>query len=253
MLAYLVTSKARRRLLELLWLHDASGSASELARRARVGFSTAYRELKAMESFGLVAVRGDGGREIYAAASDHPAADLLRQLVATKPSSAAPRDEEAELVRRRARALGAPLPVVPAPVADSEREQVVVDAVRLARRDATFARVMPVMLWNQRDRLDRQRLRARALLAHERHALGFLVALTAELAGDPKLRAWSERLRDHRARGTRPFFALAAARGSEVLAKRRTPPVARRWGYSMDLDLDSFRVAFDKHVSVAES
>jgi DNA-binding transcriptional ArsR family regulator len=253
MLSYLVTSKVRRRLLELLWLHEATGSASELARRARVGFSTAYRELKAMESFGLVAVRGEGGREVYAAASEHPDANLLRQLVASKPSAAAPRDQAAEGVRRRARALGAPLPVVPEPVPDAEREQVVVDAVRLARRDATFARVMPVMLWTQRDMLDRERLLAAALRAHEKHALGFLVALTAEIAGDPELRAWSERLRDHRARGTRPFFALASSRATHPLAARRTPQVARDWGFSMDLDLESFRTAFDKHMAVAEA
>ena len=251
MLSFLVTSKARRRLLELLWLHEATGTASELARRARVGFSTAYQELKAIESFGLVSVRGEGAREVYAAAKDHPDADLLRRLVASKPSSAAPRDEAAETVRRRARSLGAPLPVPPEPVPDAAREQAVVEAVRLARRDATLARVMPVLLWRQRDKLDLERLRAAALRAHEKHALGFLVALTAELAGDDSLRAWAERLRDHRARGVRPFFVLPSARTARSLAARRTPQVARDWGFSMDLDLDSFRTAFDKHVPAA--
>jgi hypothetical protein len=184
--------------------HEATGTASELARRARVGFSTAYRELKAMDSFGLVVVRGEGGHEVYAAATDHADAELLRRLVASEPSSAAPRDDQSEAVRRRARALGAPLSVRSEPVRDAEREQVVVDAVRLARRDATFARVMPVMLWHQRDKLDRARLEAAALQAHEKHALGFLMALTADLAGDRRLRAWSEKLHNHRASATTP-------------------------------------------------
>jgi hypothetical protein len=218
-----------------------------------VGFSTAYRELKAMESFGLVVVHGEGGRELYAAAQGHPEADLLRRLVASKPSSAAPRDEAAEAVRRRARALGAPLTVRADAVPDAEREQVVVDAVRLARRDATLARVMPVLLWHQRDMLDRPRLEATASRAHEKHALGFLVALTAELAGDRRLRTWSETLRDHRACGVRPFFALPSARAARALAERRTPQVARDWGYTMDLDLDAFRDAFDKHPGEAEA
>jgi hypothetical protein len=206
-----------------------------------------------MESFGLVAVRGEGGREVYAAAKDQPEANLLRLLVASKPSTAGPRGSEAERVRRRARALGAPLPVPPEPVPEAEREQAVVDAVRLARRDATFARVMPVMLWTLGDKVDRERLQATAIRGHEKHALGFLVALTAELAGDKALRAWSERLRDHRARGVRPFFALASARGAHALAEPRTPQVARDWGFSMDLDLDSFRTAFDKHMPVSDA
>jgi len=38
-------------------------------------------------------------------------------------------------------------------------------------------------------------------------------------------------------------MALAAAR-------RKTPPVARRWGYLMDMGLDSFASAFAKHIVV---
>jgi len=245
-LSYLVTSTARRRLLELLWRHDAVGSASDLARRARVSFASAYRELKLMEEFGLVSVHVEDGRELYAAASAHPDAELMRRLVATRSSSYPPDDEAAATTRRRARALGAPLPVPAEPVADEEREQVVVDAVRLSRRDATLARVLPVVLWRQRHRLDRKHLKELARRAHEKHALGFLVALTAELSGDPSLDEWAEGLRDHRAKGVRPFFELPSARATRALADRRTPEVAARWGYRMDLDLDAFRSTFDK-------
>jgi hypothetical protein len=51
----------------------------------------------------------------------------------------------------------------------------------------------------------------------------------------------------------RPFFALPSARAARGLAERRTPQVARDWGFTMDLDLDSFRSAFDKHMLEAES
>jgi len=199
-----------------------------------------------MEAFGLVSVKLEHGREVYAAAVDHPDAELLRRLVNTKAVSAAPSGPAAEATRRQVRALGAPLSVLPEPVGEDAREQVIVDAVRLARRDATLARVLPIVLWRQWNKLDRKQLKARALRAREKHALGFLVALTSELSGDRSLDRWAEGLRDHRATGMRAFFQLPSARAARDLAGRRTPEVARRWGFLMDLDFDSFKSAFDK-------
>jgi hypothetical protein len=250
MLSYLVTSSSRRRLLELLWKRGASGTASQLARRARLSFSNAYGELQRMKEFGLAAVRVEDGREVYSAANDHEDADLVRRLVATKPASAtAPDDEVAAVVRGRARTLGAPLAVLSAPVDRDERENALVDAVRLARRDATLARVLPVAMAAQWKTLDRDRLEAAAVRARQKHALGFFLALTAELQGNRALRRWAERFRDHRVTSQRPFFTLPSGRASRELAERRSPDVARRWGYLMDLDLDSFRSAFAKHAS----
>ena len=244
MLTYLVTSATRRRLLELLWRHDASGSATDLAKRAHLSFGAVYRELQAMKRNGLASAAVVDGREVYRAAGEHPDADLVRRLVTAK--SSAPMPEDADLTRRRARALGAPLAVHPQRVEPADRELAIVDAVHLARRDATLARVMPVALWRQRDALDRPRLRRHARAAHESHATGFMLALTSELSGDASLDTWAEELRDHRARGTRPFFELPATRSARQQAERRTPAVARRWGYLLDLDLASFQSAFDK-------
>jgi hypothetical protein len=249
MLAYLVTSRTRRRMLELLWRHGASGNVSQLAKRARVPFANAYRELKLMNDFGLVSVRVDGGQEVYAAANDHPDAELLRRLVATKPTNVAPDDDVSSVVRGRARTLGAPLAVSPEPVQHEQREEALVDAVRLARRDVTLARVLPVALSVQWKTLDRSRLKKAAVRAREKHALGFLLALTAELENNPSLRLWAEGFRDHRVTSLRLFFTLPSARRSLDLANRRTPDLAREWGYLMDLDLDAFKSAFEKHVS----
>lgn len=246
MLEFLVSSPARRRLLELLWRHDAVGSASELAERARVGFATAYRELKRMERFGLVSSRVVTAHEEYSAAVDHPDADLLRRLVRSKPVSTAPRTDDAERTRRRMRALGAPLPYAPEAVADDDREQALVEGVSLAHRDATLARVMPVVLFRQWKDLDRKRLKDRARLAREKHSLGFLTALTGDLSGDRSMVRWAEGLRDHRVTGLRPFFELPSANRTRELAERRTPAVARDWGYLMDLDYESFQSAFEK-------
>ncbi len=235
-------------MLELLWRHDASGSVSHLAKRARVAFASAYRELKLMEEFGLASVRVEDGREIYSAANEHADAELLRRLVATKPSSAAPDDNASSAVRRRVRALGAPLAVSPEPVHRDEREAALVDAVRLARRDATLARVLPVAIAAQWETLDRGRLKTAAVRACEKHAVGFFLSLTADLLGNPALREWAAGFRDYRVTSLRPFFTLPSARTARDLAERRTPQVARDWGYLMDLNLASFKSAFEKHV-----
>lgn len=246
MLAYLVTSAPRRRLLELLWLHAEAGSASDLSKRARVGFATAYRELKRMEQFGLVSTRVVDGHEEYAADPNHPAADLLRQLVQTKPGKVAPSDADATRTRRRLRALGAPLAVSPLHVVDDQREQALVEGVHLAHRDATLARVLPVAIWEQWTHVDRKRLKESARRAREKHALGFFAALTGELSGDRDLEQWAQGLRDHRVTALRPFFEVPPVPGSRERAERRTPRVAREWGFLMDLDYDSFRSAFEK-------
>lgn len=249
MFQYLVTSPGRRRLLELLWRHEASGNASQLAKRARVPFASAYRELQLMKDFGLVTVRADDGHEIYSAAHEHQDAEVLRRLVATRSTSAPPDSLAASVVRGRARTMGAPLAVAPEPVAPDERERALVDAVQLSRRDATLARALPVALAAQWTTLDRGRLETAAVRARAKHALGFFLALTAELEGSKPLRALAESFRDHRVTSLRLFFTLASARASRDLAERRTPRLAREWGYLMDLDLGTFKSAFAKHAS----
>lgn len=66
-----------------------------------------------------------------------------------------------------------------------QREEALVDAVRLARRDVTLARVLPVALSKQWKTLDRNRLKKAAVRAREKHAVGFFLALTAELENNP--------------------------------------------------------------------
>jgi hypothetical protein len=246
MLDYLVTSSVRRRMLELLWRQGARGSASELAERAHVAFAAAYRELSAMRRQGLAASAVQAGVERFWSAQEHPDADLVRRLVEARPRTYAPRADDDELVQRKMRALGAPLPVERAAVSDAELEQSLVEAVRAARHDPTLATVLPVVLWRQRDRFDRVRLEREARHAKQKHAVGFMLALTAELAGDRKLARVAEGFRDGRVKRVRPFFELATTRSAERTAERRTPALAREWGYALDLDLESLRQQFDK-------
>jgi hypothetical protein len=241
--SYLVTSTARRKLLEALWRHGGSGTVAELAKRARTAYANAYRELHAMQRFGLATARIEAGREVFAANNDHPDATLMRSLV-TSASYVPSFDRSAHLVRGRLRALGAPLLESPEPVED--REQALVEGVSLARHDPTVARVLPLAVWSQRETLDPEHLRDVARHEKVRHEMGFFLELTSELADDRAMQRLASTFRDHRVSGPIPFFLLPTTRAAEATAARRTPAVARRWGYVMDLDMDSIRSQFQK-------
>jgi hypothetical protein len=240
----LVTSTARRRLLQLLWGEWLKGSATELAQRAGVNFSTAYRELRAMRAYQVVRSSFEGGREVYARNDAHPDADLLRRLVASRPAPPAPRDADAEDLRRRLRALGVPL------AGDAAREvpeveRTLVEGVRLARRDPVLARALPLAFWLQRTRTDPERLREQAQAQGAKQAVGFYLALTAQLGRDATLRRLANTFRDHRVKSQR-FFETPPSKHTEALERERTPALARKWGFTMNLDQASFASTFEK-------
>ena len=250
MLAYLVTSKARRRLLELLWSAGERGTVAALASRAGVGFANAYRELHAMKRFGLVVSERLAGAESFHANDAHPLAGALRALV-VRPVSAGSEDE-ANRIRGELRTLGAPLPVRPAKTVDGFVEEALVRGVGLAHRDPAVARALPLCFWRCRDRIDPARLRDAARRLGEKQAVGFFLDLTAELSGDGRLAEWSGSLRDRRRKIPRDFFFVpSGSKFQSRLAEERTPPVARRWGFRMNMDVESFRSLFDRFARVA--
>lgn len=245
MLSWLVGSKARRRMILLLFGEHASGSATDLARRARVGFASAYRELRAMRALGLVVSARKKGAEVYEANAGHPLAPALTALATT--DARAPVDAEAD---RRTRgellALGAPLFGTPVP--PSSVEEALVRGAGLAHRDGTVACVLPVCLYRQRDTVDPKRLAHDARRLGEKQTVGFLLDLTAALSGDRRFATWAARLRDRRRCGTSYFFVEEGrAQRSRGVAERHTPPLARKWGLRMNLGLDAFSSTFTKH------
>lgn len=250
MLDFLVTSKVRRRLLDLLWRRNASGSASDLARRAGVGFAGAYRELQAMQRVGLVAADRSAGGVTYCANTAHPSAGTLRSLVESVGVVLFP--AEPDRIRGQLRALGAPLLEEPADVPAGPVDEIIVRGVALAHSDPGIARALPVCLFRVRDRLDPGRLGVCARRMGERHAVGFFLDLTAELAGGETFSGWSRPLRDHRRKLANDFFFGPAGSGLQRrLAEERTPDAARRWGFRMNMDLESFRTLFEKFVHAA--
>lgn len=253
LLPYLVTSRARRDLLRLLWADQAEGSVSELARMAGVSFAAAHRELEAMRAEGLAGCERVGAALVYRGNRKHPQAALVRRLLKEGMTvSGSPSAPRAERVRGWLATAGAPLLVSRAVVGRRPGlEEVLAEGLALSHYDATVARVLPLVLWRQRDRLDHVRLVHEATRRNELQALGFFLELTGRLGGDPRLTALSHRLRDRRRSRTRQFFAGLHGRMALAAARRKTPALARRWGYLMNMGLDSFGSAFAKHTDPA--
>jgi DNA-binding transcriptional ArsR family regulator len=253
LLSHLVTSRARRELLRLLFGEGAEGSVSALARRAGVSFAAAHRELEAMRAAGLARARRAGGAVLYSVDPACPHAELVRRLVETSRAGApSPPALHGEAVRGWLAAVGAPLfqsRPMRGPVPGVE--EVLAEAVALSHRDAAVARVLPLVLWRQRDTLDHEKLVRQVSVRNERQALGFFLELAGMLGGDPRLLAHARRLRDRRRKRARPFFAGTPGRRALALARARTPALARRWGYLMNMDVDSFAATFEKHRDAA--
>jgi hypothetical protein len=246
-LEFLVTSKARRRLLRLLWSERAVGSAPDLAVRAGVTSPSAYAELRAMKRIGLATTQRVDGAELYAANLEHPQAEHLLALLAAPTRAPATEATDREL-RLQLRDLGAPLAVDgQAPPAES-LEAVLADGLELAHRDASVARTLPVCLWKQRDQLRADVLQEEARERGEKQTLGFFLELTSDLSGDPRFRQWAKAVRDERVSRTSDFFYNATSRDAQLLAESRTPRVARRWHFRMNMDEETFRSHFDKFV-----
>lgn len=115
-----------------------------------------------------------------------------------------------------------------------------VAGAKLARRDPVVARSLPLCVWKSRDRVDASQLHALSLSPEEKHTVAFFLELTAELGGDRRLLGLAEGLRDHRLTSRRPFFP-SANNGAP-----RDFPLAAKWGFDINMDLESFRALFAK-------
>jgi hypothetical protein len=244
-LEYLVTSRARRELLKLLWLAGREASGRALAEAAGISTSLANRELKAMKSAGLAKARTEGAATLYRAATDHPDADLLRALLVAR--SAPPTEEADRETRALLAALGAPLVVDEPTTEEPDPEESLARGLELAHRDPSVVRAMPVLLSRLAPQLELDRLESLAGDRGLRRTLGFFADLTSTLAGPSRLAPLARRLRDRRRTRVAPFFSTPASRFEEALMKERTPEVARRWHFLMNMPIEDLQAFFARH------
>ena len=222
------------------------GSVSALARQARLGFSTAHGELEGMRAAGVAVAERAGNALLYRADSDHPEAELFRRLAALP-------DTPAELTRPHDDQVLTWLANVGAPVGSRDPhtptppfEQVVAAALSLSHREPTVARVLPVVLWRHRKTMEIDRLAEQATRYDEKQALGYFLELAGRLGADTQLRKTAQSLNDKRRSRSRMFFAGHHGPYEVALTRRNTPPVAKKWGYLMNMPVDSFRSTFEK-------
>jgi hypothetical protein len=97
--------------------------------------------------------------------------------------------------------------------------------------------------------MDPVRLREEAREQGAKQAVGFYLALTAELGGDAEMRRVAKTFRDHRVKSQR-FFETPPSKQTEALERERTPKLARKWGFTMNLDQASFASTFEKFTHV---
>jgi DNA-binding transcriptional ArsR family regulator len=254
LLNYLIPSRARRELLRLLWAEGHSGSVSELARQADLSFAAAHRELEDMRAAGVAEREREGNRLVYRARAGHDQATLLRNLgrLAAQPEVTPPPDEiHADTVRGWLRDLGAPLGAPPSSKRAPSVETAVADGLALSHQNSTVARVLALVLWRQREKLDLDQLVREATRRDERETLGFYLELTSRLGRYPRFAKASRALRDRRRTRVRLFFAKPHSAYDLTLARKNTPAAARRWGYLMNMGVDSFASAFTKHAGAA--
>lgn len=200
-----------------------------------------------MRAAGLAGVERVGTKLVYRAQADHPQAELLRELVADEggPDSRK-RARRSERVRGWLANAGAPLGSAelkgPAPPV----ELVVAEALSLSHRDATVARVLPFVLWRQRSHLDLDRLLREATRRDERQALGCFLELAGQLGAESQLVEAARAMHDKRRKKARMFFAGPHGPRAMAATRRNTPKQALRWGYLMNMGLDSFSSTFEK-------
>ncbi len=221
---------------------------SDLARQAGSSFAAAHRELEAMRAARLAVSERLGNRVSYRANHDHSEAGALRELLAPLTREPPKSDERRDdTVRSWLRDIGAPFGAARLRGKRPPLEEVLVSALELAHRDATVARVLPLVLWLQRRQVDHEKLARAATHRNERHALGCFLELAGRLGGDVSLTRRARLLRDRRRKRPQLFFTKAAGRMATASAQRHTPAVARNWGFLMNLGLDSFASAFTRH------
>jgi hypothetical protein len=155
--------------------------------------------------------------------------------------------EHSESVHQTLVAYGAPL-VSWEPVRHMSLEQALVQALGLSHEHPALFRVLPLVLLRNANTLDWSRLRALAGEASVEAELGLLVELTAQAVGKPELVQGVSALRPPSV-GVLRFFHEPRSEFGRELARQRTPPVAKRWGFWLDLSEDSVRALVRKHLA----
>jgi DNA-binding Lrp family transcriptional regulator len=233
-------------LLRLLLKDGVSDSMSGLARRARLSPHSVAVEVKNLAKAGLVTVGAVGASDLVRGNTSHPAAKPLVDLLrAAEMVSDAPLDDA--VVKETLTAYGAPLLAYKAG-RHMPLEVALVRALRLAKRDGTLLKVLPVVVAKNAQTLNWAALKENAKREKLKAELGMLVEMTADYAQKPELKEKVRDLEDGR-RSVASFFSEPRNKYERELAESATPAAARKWHLLMNLGEDTLRSTMLKHLA----
>jgi len=247
LLEYLVPSKTRREVWKTLRSQAAALTVRELARRARVPYSNAHREVMRMKELGLLKTEVAGKSLLCAWDARNPA---TRTLAALLDVSGSPEENPLtdQAVYANLKSWGAGLVRNVRATAPLSLEETLAYALELARRDPDIAQVWPVVLARNRGQVNLTRLELLGRRLGQKRALGFLLSLTGTLLGDPTLLEFANRFQDSRVRKAQDFFTIARGKRAQRLSEENTPELAKGWFFRMNTTLEGFQSHFDKFV-----
>lgn len=248
LLNYLVTSKTRRILLNLLWRDGIKSSGNQLAGLAMLAYSSVHKELEAMKNEALVISHFEGRSELFSKNEAYPYKLLLENLLGIdkKPiPQSRPTDQEIQFNLAR---YGAPV------IFDKESskilnlEETIIYGLELARTNSTVARVIPIVLAKNKE-LNFARLEFLARQNKVLSVLGFYFELTGIFLKEKKFRVQARKIRDRRRKRIEFFMkSKKASKFERELIELNTPPIARKWNFLMNIGMESFQDIFFKHV-----
>jgi DNA-binding phage protein len=122
-------------------------------------------------------------------------------------------------------------------------------SLALARQDSSVARALPVVFYQNRDVLNFARLRELANERGQGRVLGFFLELTSRLSGDRSFARAARPLRPAERRHNAIQFFSVHSKLERRISELRTPEVAKRWDFRMNMDLESFASMFQKAMS----
>jgi hypothetical protein len=147
----------------------------------------------------------------------------------------------------RWRPAGAPFH--PSPASAKNLERSLAKAVALTGRDASVARMLPVLLWRCRAIVDQTKLVAASVELGVGARMGYFLDLASRVSGERVCGAALAELRARhpgKARLEHLHDQVAASPWRSMLAEAATPPFARRWGLLTGTSVESAKEYFDK-------
>lgn len=122
-------------------------------------------------------------------------------------------------------------------------------ALKFVHRNGALTRVWPVAFARNRAGLDLDQLARKAAELEEGQTFGFLLSVSAKLMNDEGLKEYALRFKKDCAEPAR-FFPAPRCQRLLDLEKKRTPELAREWGFWMNATLEWFESCFEKFEGV---